>query len=169
MRKIIFSLVMVAVLCSANAYASQKIGFFSLKEVLTTSEPAVQATEKRNAYMKKVQADLMKERKEIQEMQVQREKQKAMLKPDALEEMDRKIRERVFKARENQKQAQSDMKEKQQQWTQPVLEKLGVVVENYAKKEGYTAIFDRDRGYYVAPGADITDKIIQELNKAWKK
>ncbi|WP_187170364.1 OmpH family outer membrane protein [Salidesulfovibrio onnuriiensis] len=168
MKKIIISAVLACVLFATPALAAQKFGFVNLPEVLVKAEPAKQVSEKRAALKKKLQNKLLAERKAIQEMQIQREKQKKMLKPEALEEMDRKIRERMFRFNEDQKKAEAELKEEQNKMSEPVLTLLGKVIDEYGKKNGYTAIFNKLQMPFVADSADVTPEIIKELNNAWK-
>lgn len=168
MKKIIIAAFFVCILCATPALAAQKIGFVNLPEVLVKAEPAKQVSEKRAALKKKLQSKLLAERKAIQEMQIQREKQKKMLKPEALEDMDRKIRERMFRFNESQKKAEAELKEKQNEMSEPVLTLLGKVIDEYGKKNGYTAILNKLQIPFVADSADLTADIIKELNAAWK-
>ncbi len=168
MKRIILITAIAIVLSATSAFAAQKFGFVNVPEVLLKSEPGKSAAQKGLAIKKELQEKLLSERKAIKDMQVQREKQKTMLKPEALEELDRKIRERMFRFNEDQKRAGTELKEKQNALTNPVFETLGKVIEDYGTKNGYTAIFNKTQMPFVSKSADVTPSIIKELNNAWK-
>lgn len=168
MKKIILSVFVISLFLTSPVWAEQKIGFVNLPEVLSKAEPAKQVNEQRVTYKKDLQDQLRTKGKEIQDLQMQREKQKKMLKPEALEEMDRKIREKMFRFNEDQKKAETKLKEKQNELSKPVLDLLGKVIDSYGEKNGFTAIFNKIQMPFVNDAADVTQDIIKELNKAWK-
>ena len=65
---------------------------------------------------------------------------------------------------------QRKLQQAEQNLSKPIIEKLLTVVQDYGKKNGYTAIFDKQASglVYQQDSVDLTNAIIAELNKAMR-
>ena len=81
-------------------------------------------------------------------------------------ELKRKIRDLQDEARAFQRQ----IKREQNNLTEPILEILQEVIEDYGQKHDYSLIIDTQNSglLFAKESMDITDKIIVDLNKAWR-
>lgn len=67
------------------------------------------------------------------------------------------------------REQQTDLRKEDLELNQKIAEDIKRVIEQYAQKQGYTLVFDARVLAYQTKGIDITDKIIQTLNKDYKK
>jgi len=169
MRKIIFIAIAATLLFSATAFAASKIAVVNVPKVLGTSQPALDVKAKLESSVKKYQQILRTKAIEIRDLQTKREKQKKILKPEALESMDKEIREKAFKYKESQKEFDAKIKEQQAQLKRPLYQVLEKVIDQYATKNGFDIVVNEVPSVlYVSKTNDITAAVIQEFNKAWK-
>jgi len=80
-------------------------------------------------------------------------------------EIDSKIKE----LQEFDRQRQTDLRKEQDERMKEILKNIEDAVKQYAEKEGYTLIFNDRVLVYEAKNLDITDKIVEILNKGYKK
>jgi outer membrane protein len=66
---------------------------------------------------------------------------------------------------------QRKLQQAEQSLSKPIIDKLLAVLQEYGKKNGYTAIFDKQASGLVfsQDNVDLTNTIIAELNKAMRK
>jgi Skp family chaperone for outer membrane proteins len=62
---------------------------------------------------------------------------------------------------------QGELFRKQQEMTQPIIDKINTVIKRIGDQEGYDFILDTASGLlYAKPDLDITDRVLEELSKA---
>jgi len=71
--------------------------------------------------------------------------------------------------REFVRQKETDMRKEQDEKMKEILKDIEEAVKQYAEKEGYTLVFNDRVLIYENKSMDITDKIIEILNKGYKK
>jgi outer membrane protein len=67
------------------------------------------------------------------------------------------------------RQKQTDLRKEQDEKMKEILKDIEEAVKQYAEKEGYTMVFNDRVLVYQTKNLDITDKIIEILNKGYKK
>ncbi|MDD5595258.1 MAG: OmpH family outer membrane protein [Candidatus Omnitrophica bacterium] len=67
------------------------------------------------------------------------------------------------------REKQSDLRKEQVDKTIELSKDIKAAIDKYASKEGYTLVFDAAALAYQPKGMDITDKVIDILNKEYKK
>lgn len=110
-------------------------------------------------------AEIDKKRNEVKQFQD---------KVNLLSEKERKAKTAEFETKIKDledfiRQKQSDFRKEQVDRTIEISKDIKSVIDSYAEKEGYTLIFDAGAVAYQPKGMDITDKIIELLNKNYKK
>lgn len=65
---------------------------------------------------------------------------------------------------------QGKLATKNAELVQPIIEKINVVLQKIGDEEGFTIVFDASVGgiVYAADGIDLTDRILEELNKGFE-
>jgi outer membrane protein len=78
---------------------------------------------------------------------------------------EREIQDLQTRIEEFNQQAQLDLGEKEQELTAPVIEKARKAVEDVAKENGYTYIFNSTEGLllYATPGDDVLPMVKKKL------
>ncbi|MFA5119042.1 MAG: OmpH family outer membrane protein [Candidatus Omnitrophota bacterium] len=67
------------------------------------------------------------------------------------------------------RQKQTDLRKEQDERMKEILKDIEDAVKAYAEKEGYTMVFNDRVLVYQAKSMDITDKIVDIVNKGYKK
>jgi outer membrane protein len=98
---------------------------------------------------------------EIEKFNVQRE----MMSEDAVKQRYTELKQKHEQLLTELKQEKEKIQKLQADKTEPILTELNQVVRDYAKKEGYDFIFKQRSMAYVDDKYDITDAIIQVLEK----
>jgi outer membrane protein len=168
--KRIISLVLLSLLCGL-IFAEDKMAYIDTDKIMMLSSETQEA-----------QSILIQERqkwdKEINDLDVQLdqlyadyESKKMILSQSGKQEAEQKIMDltdqRQAKVREIYGE-QGKFVQKQSELLEPILKKLQTVIEKVAVENNYTVIFDAAAGglLYAKPNLDITDTILQELEKS---
>ena len=76
---------------------------------------------------------------------------------------------RVKTLQDFDRQQQTDLRKDQDEKMREILKDIEDAVKQYAEKEGYTLVFNDRVLVYQVKSLDITDKIIEIVNKGYKK
>jgi outer membrane protein len=149
----------------ATAAAEDKLGYVDLSRIFSeyakTKDYDKILTDKENAYTaerdKKV-TDI----KQLQEkLNLLSDKEKEAKKTD--------LESKVKDLQEFDRQKQTDLRKEQDEKMKDILKDIEETVKRYAEKEGYSLVFNDRVLIYQNKNMDITDKIIDSLNKSSKK
>ncbi len=148
-----------------SAFAAEKFGYVSIERI-------GDAYLKAKDYMKVLEdkeavytADIDKKRNEVKQFQdktnLLSEKEKEAKGPE--------LETKIKSLQEFVRQKQSDLRKEQVDKTIELSKEIKDTINKYAEKEGFTMVFDAAALAYQPKGMDITDKIIELLNKSYKK
>jgi outer membrane protein len=152
-----------ALLASSIVSAEEyKIGFVDLQRALNESSTGKQAKEKFTAEVKKVEADIMRKKEEVEKLGASLEKQSSMLKDEARAEKEKQFIQMQKEYERKVKDAKDDLQIKDAQLTKGILEDLVTIIKKYGKENKYTIIFEKSETVllYAADSIDLTDKIL---------
>jgi outer membrane protein len=152
-----------ALLASSIVSAEEyKIGFVDLQRALNESSTGKQAKEKFTAEVKKVEADIMRKKEEVEKLGASLEKQSSMLKDEARAEKEKQFIQMQKDYERKVKDAKDDLQIKDAQLTKGILEDLVTIIKKYGKENKYTIIFEKSETVllYAAESIDLTVKIL---------
>lgn len=168
LRPVVFCAVLalsVPVFTPAQA-AETKIGVMNIQKVLLDSAAGQAAKAAFEARAQELQAKFQAEEDALMALQQEIEKKSSVW---SAEVKDEKVREYQKKGRELQvktEDARVELKQLQDRELEPILKRLQAVVEEYAKKEGYTVILDSKAGvHYFNEAIELSARMVEELNK----
>ncbi len=152
---------------SIPSKAEVKVGVVDLYRVLNESEEGKKAVNELQSMFDSRQKTLEEKQKKIQNLRDEYEKKKAVLSEEARKSKEDEI-ERL--GRELQRTAadyQLELQKKQNEITQSMLKEIRQIINDFAKKEGYSLILEKVEQIviYSTPEVDITDKIIALFNQ----
>ncbi len=152
---------------SIPSKAEVKVGVVDLYRVLNESEEGKKAVNELQSMFDSRQKTLEEKQKKIQNLRDEYEKKKAVLSEEARKSKEDEI-ERL--GRELQRTAadyQVELQKKQNEITQSMLKEIRQIINDFAKKEGYSLILEKVEQIviYSTPEVDITDKIIALFNQ----
>ncbi|MEN2994565.1 MAG: OmpH family outer membrane protein [Thermodesulfovibrio sp.] len=169
MRKFLF-LVFIFIFtlsCVSFAHAEVKIGVVDLYRVLNESEEGKKSINELQSMFEARQKTLEEKQKKIQSLKEELEKKRSVLSEEARKAKEEEI-ERL--GRDLQRTAadyQVELQKKQNEITQSMLREIRQIINDFAKKEGYSLILEKVEQIilFTTPEVDITDKIISIFNQ----
>lgn len=169
MRRIVSSILCVLFFCTM-ASAETKIGFVDMKAVIAKSEPGMKAMESLKTQFKDMKTNLDAQKKSLDTLKEELQKQAMMLSQEAKMEKETQYKRKVRDFQDMGQNYQRKLQQAEQNLSKPIIEKLLAILQEYGKKNGYTAIFDKQGSaiMYHEANADVTNDIIAELNKAMR-
>ena len=158
------TLLTAAILLAGAAQAQDvKVGFVSTERIFREAAPAKTA----NA---KIEQEFSKRDKELQDMGARLKTMADRLDKDApvLSESDRGRRQRELgdldkDFQRRQREFREDLNQRRNEELATVLERTNRVIKQIAEAEKYDIVFQE--AVYISPRIDITDKVLQALNK----
>ncbi|MDA2929863.1 OmpH family outer membrane protein [Acidobacteria bacterium AH-259-O06] len=143
-----------------------KIGFINTLEVLNGTEEGKREIEKLNQFASEKQQQVVSQTTELQKLQEQYATQQRTLNPETRAEMERTIQDKDRKLKRLQEDIQLEYTQRRDELLGRMSEKIRVIINEYAPKNGYGVIFLRDQTQtYVEPSLDITQDIIKIYNE----
>jgi len=142
-----------------------KIGVIDLQKVLETSAAGKAIQVELKTKNDKMGADLQKKGGEIEKISKRLERESMVMSKEMREEKEREQRIKVNDFKTLQKRYRSELQKLQVELMQQLQTKINAVTQEIGKKEGYLMIMDKRGVIYAPTSVDLTDKLIQRLNK----
>ncbi len=153
-------------------FAQQRIGYVDSERIINEYEEAKQARLQleKEVHKWKLQLDSLKN--EYLKKKEEYESQEPMLSDQAKLQRQRELNALKQKYENFAKEIWGEhgkIEQKKKELFDPIIEKIVSTIEEIAKEEGYTMILDVSSGVvlYAVKEDDITDKVIDELNKIY--
>lgn len=151
---------------SINSYAQNKLGYIDSQELLLllperkTAEAEVQTFAK--SLESQLQAMTSEYQQSVQDYQANEASYDDLVKQDKISEITG-LEQRIQSFQQNAQQA---LQTKEQELLEPILAKARKAIEDVAKEEGYTYIFDRSLGtvLFAKESENILSKVKKKLN-----
>ncbi len=168
MRKVLVVLwggVFVFGVLAGVAVAADKFAYIDLSRAFSeygkTKDFDKALTEKENVYSTEKNKKVIEFKSYQDKLSLLNDKQKEAKKTE--------IEGNVKSVQEWDRQSQLDLRKEQDEKMKEVLKDIEGVVKQYSEKEGITMVFNDRVLVYQVKSLDITDKIIEILNKGYKK
>jgi outer membrane protein len=178
-RSLPVALVAVAFFCMAVApslavaqpktlAAEVKIGIVDLQQAISTVKAGKMAKKKLQAFKKKKEQVLEAKADKIKAMEAELEKQLPLMTEKAKQEKLKEYQKEMLEAQNLYVEIQSDLAKKQQELFEPILQRLGGLIEELALEYSYSLIMDKSGGavLYYSPQSDLTPELIKRFNAA---
>jgi len=154
---------------SAQDSNDLKIGVVITQKLLANTKIGKNAAEKLKGKKDEAQAQLDRKANEISDLKKDLEKRLMVLKADekdkAREEFERKSRDGMRLKEDLERELQKE----ENKALGEVNEFLSKIVIQYGKDHGYDLILDASATLYFSDAPDVTDQIIAEADRAYKK
>jgi outer membrane protein len=150
----------------AFAESAPKIGYVDLQRALNESESGKKAKEEFKVQVDKLQAQLKKQKDEIDNLKEQLEKKALVMKEEERTNLEDDYRKKMRDFERNYKDSQTDLQKKDNELTGGIIKDLQDIIRAYGEREGYTLILEATNSavLYGAKGADLTDPVMQQYN-----
>ncbi len=172
LKKLFYYLVTgIIILFSANLFAEVKIGVFDLQKVMIKSQAGQDIKklleQKRDFYSKEIK----KREQQLKQMRQDLEKKAMMMSEEAKQEKEKEYQKKLRDLKLYASDSENELKNIYKEKTQKLIHDILKIANDYGKKHNFTFIIEKQEGgiVYVSKSSDITDKILEEFNKSYKK
>lgn len=160
--------ILIAVLLSVVSFstmAAGKIAVVNVQEAITKSDRAKLWLEQFEAEHATEQADLRVLESELQAMQERFKKDQAILSEDEKRKSNKSMQDKYEELQFRGKQLQKEFKDAQQELLKSMLPKVQAALNKLMEKNNYDVILRSEVVLSLSPKLDITDQVIEQLNK----
>ncbi len=174
MNKSFMVLIAVAaalVLSMQKSWAQVKIRYVDSQRILNEYPEAQAVQKKLDEIRAGYEAEFNQLLKKYDELNKELESQSLLLSPEKKAEKERELQQlasQIEQYRYEKLGPQGEFYKKNLDLTQPLYDKIQQVIRRVGEQEGYDLILDVAQGVvlYAKPEYDITDRILEELNKS---
>ncbi len=161
---------MIVLLAISAPVFAQKFAYVQSQRILQEYDEYVEVQKRLEQIRSGYDAEYQQMVKDYNDLIDEIESQSLLLSPEKKQEKMRKAQEMAMKIEQFKYEKlgpEGELYQKSREFTQPIIEKINKLIERIGKEEGYDFIFDASSGALVhaLPKYDITDKVIEELNK----
>lgn len=159
----------LALLASATAVQAQatalKVGYINSAVLLEEAPGAQEASERFDAELQGMYAEMDRLAQEIQALVEQYDRQQSLLTPAAKAQREEEIRLKQQQAQERSQQLEAQAAQRQQEIVAPITEAVNAVIEQIREEGSYAFIFDVAAGSIIAadPALDLTPEVLRRL------
>jgi outer membrane protein len=155
--------VLVMGLASSDLFAF-KIAVFDMQKALTSVEMGKKARTSLQKERKSKLDQMGKREKEIKSDLENFRKQSSVLSDDVKQQRQAKLQQRIMKFQQEMAQTEAMLRKKEQDLTQPIIQKIQKVVSDYGKKQKFDIVLEKNETgvlYSASSVTDVTQKVIQ--------
>lgn len=169
--RILATLVMVTLLLPSMGWTQSKIGVVDMQTIIAESDPGTKAMEELRTRFESMKVELDKKNETITKLRDDLQRQSMVLSQEAKQDKELEYRRLVRDFQDEFQAFQMKMKAEEDRLSEPILELLLALIQDYGKKHSFTIIIDGTSAglLYADDTAIITDSIMQELNKSWRE
>ena len=163
--KVLAILVLVAFTFAANAQKTQKFGHIDFAKLYSVMPGQDSVRAVYEAYATGLQNQMTTMQAELENKFMEYQANQATMSNIIKQTKEREIQDLQTRIEEFNAQAQQDLGEKEQELTAPIIEKARKAVEDVAKENGYTYIFNSTEGLllYATPNDDVMPLVKAKL------
>lgn len=156
----------VFIFCLAlNSFAADKLASVDINRIATEYKKAQdynkKIEDKKNLYEKEIKKKNDETKQFQDKLALLSDKEKEGRRP----ELEKKIGE----LRDFVREKETDLRKEDFESSKEIAEDIKNAINRYASKEGYSVVFDDRALVYETKAMDISDKIIEDLNKNYKQ
>lgn len=147
------------------AWAQQlKIGFIDIQRAISESGPGKKARDKFQAQYKKIEADMMRQKQDVEKMKADLDKKGPLLKDEDRRRLEGDFQKKYLAYQRDARDYQEELQAKEREMTSDILKELEGVVAELGKNEKFTLILERSQLLYSDQGIDVTNRVIELYN-----
>ena len=172
MKKVIIATILMMILLSTAAFAeSTKIVYVDTDRIMVDSKLTKEAQQSFQTEQQKWQDKLTQMQSDIDKLSADYKARELVLTEEGKKEAQAKLLklDKEIKTYYNEIYGENGKAtSRNNELLKPILDKLKTVIEDIAVKNNYSLILDSSAGaiLYAKPAMDITDQVIEELDKA---
>lgn len=141
-----------------------KIGFIDIQRAISDSNAGKRAKERFQAQVKKAEADLLKEKTELERLKADLDKKGPLMKEEERRNLEVDLQRRYVNYQRTMTDQQQELRQKEGALTGDILKELEKIVNEIGKSDKFTLILERNQILYSDQGIDVTNKVIEVFN-----
>ena len=145
--------------------AEMKIGLVDFQQVVEKSEPGQRVEAGLKKEGERMEAELKKDKEELEALKEKMEREATVMSREAREEKEIEFRVKARNLQEKDQRYRQEFVGKQRQEIDELRKVVLEIAQEVGKKEGFTIIVSKVGVLYNDPAVDLTDKVVQMLNK----
>lgn len=144
-----------------------KIGTVDMQQALQSVEAGKQAKAQLEKIFNSKKQELQSEEAAIKKAVEELQKQASVMNEAALAKKQAELQQRIVQFQEKTARSQAEIQQKEQQLTEPIINKLRGIVSNMAKKKGYTVVLEKNENavLFSQEKDDLTQDVIKAFNQ----
>jgi outer membrane protein len=169
-RSTLVGLVIAAGLIRPALAEDLKLGYVDLRRALYETEDGRKARASLKKVFDQKQKELDEQQEDVKKAIEDLNKKRTLLPADTVRQKEGELQERVAKVQQTYLRHQQDLASKEEEATQPIVERLQRIIGKIAAAENFTMIFDKNQGVVFAkPHLDLTNEVIRRYNAGEEK
>ncbi len=149
---------------AVGAQERVKIGFIDIQRAISDSNAGKRAKDRFQAQVKKAEAELIKEKTELERLKSDLDKKGPLMKEEERRNLESDLQRRYVNYQRTMTDQQQDLRQREGALTADILKELEKIVNEIGKSEKFTLILERNQILYSDQGIDITNKVIEVFN-----
>lgn len=150
---------------NVSGFAQEKLAYVNLSKIFSEYKK----TKEYDKGLEKKQKEYKRERdKKAEEIKRLRDKLELLNEKERIKK-EAEIKEKIISLRELDRNKREELKQDGDKRIKEILKDIEKAVRQYAEKEGYSFVFNNRILVYEKESYDITDKIVEIVNKGYKK
>ena len=141
-----------------------KIGFIDIQRAISDSNAGKRAKERFQAQVKKAEAELLKEKTELERLKADLDKKGPLMKEEERRNLEVDLQRRYVNYQRTMTDQQQELRQKEGALTGDILKELEKIVNEIGKSDKFTLILERNQILYSDQGIDVTNKVIEVFN-----
>jgi len=161
---------LLTLVCVPSVWAQErvKIGFIDIQRAISDSQAGKRAKERFQAQVKKAEAELLKEKQELERLKSELDKKGPLMREDERRNVESDLQRRYVNYQRTMADQQQELRQREGAMTADILKDLEKIVNEIGKTEKFTLILERNQILYSDQGIDITNKVIEVFNTRHK-
>jgi outer membrane protein len=141
-----------------------KIGFIDIQRAISDSNAGKRAKERFQAQLKKAEAELLKEKNELERLKADLDKKGPLMKEEERRNLEGDLQRRYVNYQRTMTDQQQELRQREGALTGDILKELEKIVNEIGKSDKFTLILERNQILYSDQGIDVTNKVIEVFN-----
>lgn len=160
-------MLMVGFLGTAAHAEEMKLGFIDMQKAIQETAAGKKAKKDLEDEFNKKKKELEKKEADLKKMNDDLEKKSLVLTDEVKQKKAQELQQEMLKYREVVTKSQMEIQKKERDLTAPIVEKLRTIVDDIAKKEGFTMVLEKSEQsvLWAKKDLDLTDRVIKEADK----
>ena len=152
---------------SAHAADDFKIAVVDMQKALQSVDAGKKAKSELEKEVEAKKKQFDSEKASITKMGEEFKKQSLVMSDEARAKKQGELQERIMKLQEKGAQTEQELRMKEQQLTQPILNKLRSIITDQAKKKGYSMVLEKNENtvLFSQDKDDLTPEVVSAFNK----